>query len=82
MKKLERSNAAGVSIEELVRAFLRDNPEIREAMSLIRMSEQEYLQALLAYRVPMPGAPTIASTYCAKQDVNISATTRQPARAS
>lgn len=82
MAKLNNSNKGTTSVEELIHAYLRDNPEIRELLSLIRMSEEEYRQALLAYRLPLADVPTIASTHYAKQDVNVSATTRQPSSAS
>lgn len=74
MKKARSSATSTTAIEQLVRSYLRENPDVREVMDLVRMSEEQYLQALLAYRVPVADSPTVASTRHIGNDVHISAT--------
>ncbi len=69
-------------LETQIRDYLRMHPEVREVLELVRMTEEEYVRALIAYEVPTLELPTVGSTRTATRDVNVSATSRQPVTAS
>lgn len=63
-----------IELESLVKDFLKSHPEVREALELVSMTEQEYTRALTAYEIPLASLPTTRSTSKLEADVCLSGT--------
>lgn len=65
------------TLQEQIRDYLEAHPDVREALELVRITEEEYARCLMAYQVPAGPSVSVGSTIDQVPDVHVPGTRRQ-----